>query len=317
MCSVLLRSRVCALKFKTTLKFTSRKSQSVLNCGQLQQRHASTLGQSVQNYMDSWIQSPITYPGVEPVEAAIIHFHSLTGNHWATDIVICTALVSLTCLPAAIVREHIYARYQKTTLELVEFRRELLESLRTPVMTNQITEEEAQKYFFGHVRKEEMKLRRIRAQPLKSMVRIMCDLSLRITYMLALKNISIGFPQHLAAETYQQMLTESLGWIPCLTSPDPYMIIPLAAGSISLINTEYMRKQRLRFPYTPKDPIQYVSVVFCSTAVIITGILCYFPANMSLCWLAFGILNLGRNVLIRHPRVKKLLRIPEIIVPTK
>ncbi|KAI1291818.1 Cytochrome c oxidase assembly protein COX18, mitochondrial [Halotydeus destructor] len=145
----------------------------------------------------------------------------------------------------------------------------------------------------------------------------MCDLSVWITYMFSLRNISIGFPQHLAAETYQQMSTESLGWIPCLTSPDPYMIIPVAAGLISLTNTEYLKSQRQHLPNSNNMFSKSITGIARTAAVILTVVLCYFPTNMSLYWMSFGILNLGKNVLIKNPSVKKLLRIPEIVVPAK
>ncbi|KAI1291826.1 Cytochrome c oxidase assembly protein COX18, mitochondrial [Halotydeus destructor] len=231
----------------TSSRLTLKKSQSILYGGQLQPRYASAwqaiglLPKKSLNYVDSWIQSPIIQPGIEPVEATIIHFHSLTGNHWATDIAICTALVTCASLPLQIILCRLNARKEKTELELVEFRRELERGLQTQAIRNKIDEKEARKYFIGEVREEKKKIHRSnKSHPLRYLGLYMCYFGIWTTYMFALRNISIGFPHHLAAETYQQMSTESLGWIPCLTSPDPYMIIPVAAGLISLTNTEVM-----------------------------------------------------------------------------
>ncbi|KAI1291823.1 Cytochrome c oxidase assembly protein COX18, mitochondrial [Halotydeus destructor] len=161
---------------------------------------------------------------------------------------------------------------------------------------------------------ETKKLHRIVYSPiLKAEVLDMFKIGFWITCMFALRNISIGFPHHLAAETYQQMSTESLGWIPCLTSPDPYMIIPLAAGLISLTNIEFLK----RYYYRNGIRSPYVVGLFRLSAVLLTEMMCYFPTNLSLYWLSFGILNLSKNVLIRQPSVKKLLKIPEIVAPTR
>ncbi|KAI1291825.1 Cytochrome c oxidase assembly protein COX18, mitochondrial [Halotydeus destructor] len=126
-------------------------------------------------------------------------------------------------------------------LAVLKSAQELGQGLETQVTRNKITKKEAQKNFAGHVRQEEKKMFRVmKSYPLRFVVLWMCDIGLWTTYMFSLRSIGIGFPHHLAAETYQQMSTESFGWIPCLTSPDPYMIIPVAAGLISLTNTEVM-----------------------------------------------------------------------------
>ena len=103
---------------------------------------------------------------------------------------------------------------------------------------------------------------------------------------------------------------EAVLWIPSLTVPDPYYIIPLFTAA-SFYGVMYFGSEGGR-TLDSLGPI--LRRVMYSVPVVIAGATCWFPASIGIYFTASNLFSLSQAALITHPYFQKKLNVPKRII---
>ena len=104
-----------------------------------------------------------------------------------------------------------------------------------------------------------------------------------------------------------------LFWCPNLSDPDPTLILPLIVG-VTFASTIFISNNKLQQQtvVVGEGKISKVTVVLYTISALMVPIACYQPAAVSLYWATSGLMGLLINLMLLHPPVRRLVRIPKI-----
>uniref|UniRef100_W5KUM4 OXA1L mitochondrial inner membrane protein n=1 Tax=Astyanax mexicanus TaxID=7994 RepID=W5KUM4_ASTMX len=100
--------------------------------------------------------------------------------------------------------------------------------------------------------------------------------------------------------------TGGLGWFTDLTAADPYFILPFAVTGTMFAIVELGAESGLDNPN-----LRAMKTVFRIMPLVILPMTINFPTAVFVYWLTSNVFSLGQVALLRHPAVRKKLRIPE------
>ncbi|CAN9514562.1 unnamed protein product [Ophioblennius macclurei] len=135
--------------------------------------------------------------------------------------------------------------------------------------------------------------------PFKASLLIWVQLPLWISFSLALRNLSLD-----PSALQQQQLAEGGAlWFPDLTVPDSTWILPICLGLTNLVVVEVFSMQKVRSSRFQRVVLNAVRVF----SVVMIPIAASVPSSMALYWFTSSLVGLGHNLLLRSPRIHRLL----------
>ena len=113
-------------------------------------------------------------------------------------------------------------------------------------------------------------------------------------------------------ERFIQMASEGLFWCPNLSDPDPTLILPLIVG-LTFASTIFISNNKLHQQTVVADgKISKITLVLYTVSALMVPIACYQPAAVSLYWATSGLMGVLINLMLLHPPVRRLMKIPKI-----
>ncbi|XP_030018225.1 mitochondrial inner membrane protein OXA1L isoform X3 [Sphaeramia orbicularis] len=136
--------------------------------------------------------------------------------------------------------------------------------------------------------------------PLRGFLVPMAQAPIFISFFMALRKMS-----YLPVPSLQ---TGGVLWFPDLTVADPYYILPLAVTGTMFFILELGAESGIDNPN-----LRAMKTVFRIMPLVILPLTINFPTAVFTYWLTSNCFSLGQVALLRHPEVRKRLRIPERI----
>ncbi|XP_072307539.1 cytochrome c oxidase assembly protein COX18, mitochondrial isoform X2 [Eucyclogobius newberryi] len=137
--------------------------------------------------------------------------------------------------------------------------------------------------------------------PFKASILVLVQVPVWISLSLALRDISLD-----SSAVYSALATGGALWFKDLTVPDPTWIIPFALGLTNLLLVELATLQQKPVPGRFQ---KFVFHSFRAVSLLMIPVSAYVPTCMSLYWLCSSLVGLGHNMVLRSPRVHRLLQV--------
>jgi len=270
---------------------------------------------------ESMYAKMISLPVVHHIEDTLSSIHDFTGFPWWCTIVLSTGLFRLILtLPAHVTQQKVMS---KRFLMSEEIKEKLLPSLQRAtnehVMRSGWSKEKATKeYRRVAAQIHKIKVEEYNCHFAKLFLPVFIQIPFWIFNSIAIRNLSIcrHSPDRAeispVEERFIQMSSEGMLWCPNLSLPDPTLILPLVvglsfAGAIFVSNNK-LKQQEVVGP----AKVSKITVFLYGLSALMIPIAYFQPAAVSLYWATSGTMGVIINLMLLHPPVRRLVRIPKI-----
>ncbi|KAG2284367.1 hypothetical protein Bca52824_055587 [Brassica carinata] len=216
--------------------------------------------------------------------------HSFTGFEWWASIVVATVLIRSLTVPLLI-------KQMKDTTKL-SLMRPRLESIREEMQSkgmDHVTMAEGQK-------KMKNLFKEYGVTPFTPMKGMLIQGPLFVCFFLAIRNM---------AEKVPSFQTGGALWFTVLTTPDSLYILPVLTALTFLITVECNAQEGME-----GNPMAGTVKNVCGGFALLTvPMTMSFPQAIFCYWITSNLFSLTYGLVIKRPRVKKLLKIPELPPP--
>ncbi|XP_013619080.1 PREDICTED: LOW QUALITY PROTEIN: mitochondrial inner membrane protein OXA1-like [Brassica oleracea var. oleracea] len=216
--------------------------------------------------------------------------HSFTGFEWWASIVVATVLIRSLTVPLLI-------KQMKDTTKL-SLMRPRLESIREEMQSkgmDHVTMAEGQK-------KMKNLFKEYGVTPFTPMKGMLIQGPLFVCFFLAIRNM---------AEKVPSFQTGGALWFTVLTTPDSLYILPVLTALTFLITVECNAQEGME-----GNPMAGTVKNVCRGFALLTvPMTMSFPQAIFCYWITSNLFSLTYGLVIKRPRVKKLLKIPELPPP--
>lgn len=233
-------------------------------------------------------------------EQVLVTVHELSACPWWLSIAAATLSVrTLITLPLAAYQLIIISKVEGLQSEISQLAKRLRYEVSVKASEKGWTGKHTQFQFKKNLRRLVSELYiRDNCHPFKASLLVWVQLPLWISFSLALRNMSL-YP----SVVQDQLAAGGILWCSDLTMPDSTWILPICLGLTNLMIVEMFSLQRAttsRFQGTILNTIRVFSVVMIPIAASV-------PSSIALYWLTSSLVGFGHNLLLRSPRMHKLL----------
>jgi len=263
----------------------------------------------------------VSLPIVHHIEDTFAFIHDLSGLPWWSTLMIGTGLFRLLLtLPAHVTQQKVMA---KRYIMSEEMKNDILPSLQRAtnqhVFTNKWSKEKATNQFrkvAAHF--HQLKVREYNCHMAKMFLPMYVQIPFWVFTSVGLRNMAImrhspdRWQFSPVEERFIQMASEGLFWCPNLSDPDPTLILPLIVG-LTFASTIFISNNKLHQQTVVADgKVSKITLVLYTVSALMVPIACYQPAAVSLYWATSGLMGVLINLMLLHPPVRRLMKIPKI-----
>lgn len=271
--------------------------------------------------MESMYMKLISLPMVHTLEDTLAHVHDTTGLPWWATIMASTAAFRLILtLPAHVTQQKVMA---KRYLMSEEMKTEVLPSLQRATNQHQVmkgwSKEKATKQFrMVAAQMHQLKVREYNCHMAKMFTPIFIQIPFWVFNSIAIRNMAILRHSPMRAEVspveerFIQLSSEGLAWCPNLALADTSLLLPLLVG-VSFAGTIFVSNNKLQMqPAVSQPKVSKMTVFLYSISLLMVPIAYFQPAAVSLYWATSGLMGVLINLVLLHPPVRRMVRIPRI-----
>ncbi|XP_078477986.1 LOW QUALITY PROTEIN: cytochrome c oxidase assembly protein COX18, mitochondrial-like [Lampetra planeri] len=258
---------------------------------------------------DGWYDSVAHSAPVHLAEELLVQLQQVSGLPWWLTIVVGTLSVrTLITLPLATYQLVIIAKVEALQVEISELAKRLRYEVSVRGKERSWTEKQCRFQFKKNLRRIVSQLYvRDNCHPFKASVLVWVQLPLWVSLSLALRNLSLDQSGESTSVSLQSELAAGGAlWFPDLTSPDSTWILPVCLGLTNLLIVEVFSLQRVN----PSRFQKLVTNVIRGFSVLMIPIAATVPSSMALYWFTSSLVGLSHNLLLRSPKLHKILQLP-------
>lgn len=232
-----------------------------------------------------------------------MQLQQVSGLPWWLTIVVGTLSVrTLITLPLATYQLVIIAKVEALQVEISELAKRLRYEVSVRGKERSWTEKQCRFQFKKNLRRIVSQLYvRDNCHPFKASVLVWVQLPLWVSLSLALRNLSLD-----QSALQSELAAGGALWFPDLTSPDSTWILPVCLGLTNLLIVEVFSLQRVN----PSRFQKLVTNVIRGFSVLMIPIAATVPSSMALYWFTSSLVGLSHNLLLRSPKLHKILQLP-------
>lgn len=250
-----------------------------------------------------------------PVEWATEIFrlmHDHTGLPWWATIIITTLITrTFVNLPLTVLDHHTRAKRENLKGEMQEIAKRIKMEVQMEAATTEITPSRAALLYTLAVSREQKELfQRENVHPFKSVVIILLQLPVWLSFSVGMRNMCFMLPQINSAtlKDYNELTHGGFGWIQNLIETDQFYILPVMIGVVSL---SILEVQRVAFDTKPtkfsKIYTNFLRILFVSFVPLTA----FVPSGLCLYWVTNNGCALAQALLLLSPKFRRLVRIPK------
>ncbi|XP_029960832.1 cytochrome c oxidase assembly protein COX18, mitochondrial [Salarias fasciatus] len=233
-------------------------------------------------------------------EQVLVSVHEMSACPWWLSIAVATLSVrTVITLPLAAYQLIIISKVEALQAEISELAKRLRYEVSVRASEKGWTEKQCRFQFKKNLRRLISELYiRDNCHPFKASLLVWVQLPLWISFSLALRNLSLD-----PSAVQDQLAAGGALWFSDLTLPDSTWILPVCLGLTNLMVVEVFSLQRVttsRFQRVVLNAIRVFSVVMIPIAASV-------PSSMALYWFTSSLVGFGHNMLLRSPRIHRLL----------
>lgn len=229
-----------------------------------------------------------SYTPVGWVQQALEYIHVQGGLPWWGSIIFVTLVLRTALLPIILKLQVHAAAFSKLRPEIARISDELKEARAT------------KNYLKAHEKARELQsvFKDHNINPFKTMLMPLIQTPIMISFFFAIRNLSYA---HVPS-----FVNESFFWIPQLSVPDPYYILPTAAAALIFTVME-LGAEMGGAAQTPG-----VKLVGRALALGIIPMTYQFPCAIHLYWCTSSLYSLLQTLVFKSPKARKVLGLPPL-----